>query len=69
MDSSTPAAEQLSLFDAVVATYAERERASNESLYQEVAARACAVGIIDSRTGATHVPQNGRRLIYLEESR
>ena len=31
--------------------------------------RACAVGIIDSRTGATHVPQNGRRLIYLEESR
>ena len=31
--------------------------------------RACAVGIIDSRTGAIHVPQNGRRLIYLEESR
>ena len=31
--------------------------------------RACAVGIIDSRTGAIHVPQNGRRQIYLEESR
>lgn len=40
MNRSTPAAEQLSLFDAVVATYAERERASNEALYQEVAARA-----------------------------
>ena len=31
--------------------------------------RACAVGIIDSRTGAIHVPQNGRRQIYLDESR
>ncbi|MHB1826657.1 MAG: DNA methyltransferase [Steroidobacteraceae bacterium] len=40
MNSSTPATEQLSLFDAVVATYEERERASNEALYQEVAARA-----------------------------